>query len=394
MKSVCLYFHIHQPYRIKKYRIYDVGHDAEYFNDRSECGLNNKAMMEKMARTVYIPATSLILRLLKKHPEMRVAYSFSGTALDQMERYAPEALDLFKRVVATEQAEILAGTYYHSFSFFYSPAEFERQVVKHREAVQRIFNMRPRVFRNTELSYRNDLGEWADKAGFAGVVADGWDPIIGWRSPNYVYRPHGVARTRLLMKNYRLSDDVALRFSSPKSDENPMTCEQCGKWIHENEGDIINIVIPYDVLSGAYDDDSGISQFLSNLPEAMHKNADISFRTPSEALSCHDPREEIDVPRVVTGHASRNLSAWTGNPMQEAALKAIYDMEDDVVLANDGRLLEDWRKMQTVDHFREMSTSGGRNAGCAYDSPYDAYIAYMNALSDLQGRVARVRGKV
>ena len=393
MKSVCFYFHVHQPYRIKKYRIYDVGHDAEYFNDRTAGKLNNKAAMEEMSRKVYVPATTLILRLLQTHPEMRVAYSFSGVALEQMERYAPEALDLFKKVIATERAEILSETYYHSLSFFYAPSEFERQVTKHREIIQRLFNVRPRVFHNTGLSYRNDLGEWAENAGYAGVVADGWDPIIGWRSPNYMYRPKGTTRTRLLMKNYHLSDDIASRFSSREWNEWPLTPEKYGRWINETEGEIINLFIPYEAFGAVNGEDSGIFHFLENLPEEMRKNPDIAFRTPSEAIMAHEPKEEVDVPHVLTGEgSSHDLSAWAGNPMQKAALDAVYGMEDDVVLANDGRLLEDWRKMQTADHFSQMSTRPSPQRTPTYESPYDAYMAYMNALSDLQRRVAHVRG--
>lgn len=395
MKSVCFYFHVHQPYRVKKYRIYDVGHDSEYFNDRSVSKLNNKAAMEDMARRVYIPATQLVLRLLRMYPRMRVAYSFSGVALEQMERYAPDALDLFKQVMATEQAEILSETYYHSLSFFYSPAEFERQVAKHREVIQRLFNVRPRVFHNTGLAYRNDLGEWADKAGYAGVVAEGWDPIIGWKSPNYVYRPRGASRTRLLMKNYRLSDDITHRFSSRDWNEWPLTPEKYGRWIDETEGEIVNLFIPYEALGGIHGEDSGIFHFLEALPNAIQRNPDIAFRTPSEALLAHEPKEEIDVPYVLTGEGNtHDLSAWTGNPMQRAAIESLYGMEDDVVLANDGRLLEDWRKMQTADHFYQMSTRPTPQRTPTYESPYDAYIAYMNALSDLQRRVAHVRGSV
>lgn len=393
MKSVCFYFHVHQPYRVKKYRIYDVGYDPEYFNDRSVGMLNNKAAMEDMARRVYIPATKLIIRLLKMYPQMRVAYSFSGVTLEQMERYAPEALELFKQVIATEQAEILGETYYHSLSFFFSPAEFERQVVKHREIIQRIFNVRPHVFHNTGLAYRNDLGAWAEKTGFAGVVAEGWDPIMGWKSPNYVYRPSGAARTRLLMKNYRLSDDITQRFSSREWNEWPLTPEKYGRWINETEGEVINLFIPYEALGGLHGEDSGIFHFLEMLPATLQRNPDVAFHTPSEVLLAHEPKEEIDVPYVLTGEGStHDLSVWTGNPMQKAAIDTLYGMEDDVMLANDGRLLEDWRKMQTADHFYQMSTRSLPQRTPLYESPYDAYIAYMNALSDLQRRVAKVRG--
>src|SRR3989344_2528119 len=229
MKSVCFYFQVHQPYRVKRYRVFDIGNDPEYFNDRSESDLNNRRIVEKVAAKSYIPTTRLILELLRRHPEMRVSFSFSGVALEQLERHAPEAIELFKRIVDTGRVEILGETYYHSLAFFYSPAEFERQVTQHRDIIRRLFGVRPRVFRNTELSYRNDLGAWADREGYAGIVTEGWDPILAWRSPNYVYKPKGAQNARLLLKNYRLSDDVAFRFSSRDWSEWPLTAEKFGR---------------------------------------------------------------------------------------------------------------------------------------------------------------------
>lgn len=248
MKSLCFYFQVHQPYRVKKYRVFDIGNDPEYFNDRSVTDLNNRRIVEKVARKSYIPATALLLDMLKKHPQLRISYSFSGIALEQLERYVPEALDLFKQVVDTGQVEILGETYYHSLSFFYSRAEFERQVAQHRDLIRRIFGIWPRSFRNTELSYRNDLAQWADSQGYTAILAEGWDPILGWRSPNYVYRPKGTKDIRLLLKNYRLSDDVAFRFSSRDWKEFPLTSEKFGAWVGEAEGDTVNLFMDYETF--------------------------------------------------------------------------------------------------------------------------------------------------
>lgn len=393
MKSVCFYFQVHQPYRVKKYRVFDIGNDAEYFNDRSESDLNNRRIVEKVARKSYIPATSLILKLLKEHSEFKVAYSFSGVALEQLERYAPEALDLFKQVVDTGRAEVLAETYYHSLAFFYSPAEFERQVTKHRDIVRRIFGVWPRVFRNTELSYRNDLGEWADRAGYAGVVAEGWDPILGWRSPNYVYRPVNTERVRLLLKNYRLSDDIAFRFSSRQWGEWPLTAEKFGQWLGEAEGDTVNLFMDYETFGEHQWEDSGIFSFLEQLSWEVQKNPGIMFQTPSEVIASYDARDHVDMPHVVTwADTDRDLTAWTGNPMQRAAIENIYALEDKVQGTADQKLMEDWRKLQTSDHFYYMCTKWSNDGDVhayfsPYESPYDAYIAYMNALSDLRLRV-------
>ena len=395
MKSLCFYFQVHQPYRVKKYRVFDIGNDPEYFNDRGESNLNNRTIAEKVARKSYIPATRLILELLKRHPEMRVSYSFSGIALEQLERYAPEALDLFKRVVETGQAEVLAETYYHSLAFFYSVPEFERQVSKHRDLIRKIFGVWPRVFRNTELSYRNDLAAWADSAGYAGVICEGWDPILGWRSPNYVYRPVGTRNIRLLMKNYKLSDDVAFRFSSREWSEWPLTTEKYGQWLGEAEGDTVNLFMDYETFGEHQWEDTGIFHFLEQLPQEIAKNPEMTFKTPSEVIASYDSKDEVDIPQVLTwADTDRDLTAWTGNAMQKAAIENIYALEDGVHRVNDAKLMEDWRKLQTSDHFYYMCTKWSNDGDVhayfsPYESPYEAYIAYMNALSDLRLRVGK-----
>jgi alpha-amylase len=397
MKSVCFYFQIHQPYRVKRYRVFDIGNDPEYFNDRSQSNLNNRAVLEKVAKKSYVPATSLLLELLRRHPQMRVSFSFSGIVLEQLDRYSPDVIDLFKRLVDTGQVEILGETYYHSLSFFYSQAEFERQVTKHRELIMRLFGVWPRTFRNTELSYRNDLGHWAERNGYSAILAEGWDPILGWRSPNYVYRPQGTKNLRLLLKNYRLSDDVAFRFSSRDWTQWPLTAEKFGVWLGEAEGDTVNLFMDYETFGEHQWEDTGIFNFLEKLPEELAKNPGITWKTPSEVASIYDPRDEIDIPHIVTwADTDRDLTAWVGNPMQRAAIDAIYGMENDVLLANDARILDDWRKLQTSDHFYYMCTKWAADGDVhayfsPYESPYDAYISYMNALSDLKLRVERQR---
>jgi alpha-amylase len=395
MKSVCFYFQVHQPYRVKRYRVFDIGNDPEYFNDRGASDLNNRKVLEKVAAKSYIPATKILIALLERHPEMRVSFSFSGVALEQLERYVPEAIELFKRLVDTGRVEVLGETYYHSLSFFYSVPEFERQVSKHRDLIRRLFGVWPRVFRNTELSYRNDLASWAEGAGYAGILAEGWDPILGWRSPNYVYKPKGTQRTRLLLKNYRLSDDVAFRFSSRDWSEWPLTAEKFGQWVNAAEGDTINLFMDYETFGEHQWEDTGIFSFLDKLPEEVYKNSDIAFRTPSEVIMAHDVRDEVDIPDTLTwADTDRDLTAWTGNPMQKAAIESVYGMEDDVLNANDGKMLEDWRRLQTSDHFYYMCTKwfadGDVHAYFSpYESPYDAYISYMNALSDLRLRLGK-----
>ena len=398
MKSVCFYFQVHQPYRVKRYRVFDIGNDPEYFNDRTESDLNNRRIVEKVAAKSYIPTTKLLLDLLQRHPEFRISFSFSGTVLEQLERHVPEALELFKRLVATGQVEILGETYYHSLAFFYSPVEFQHQVTKHRELMRRLFGVWPRVFRNTELSYRNDIAEWAEREGYAGILAEGWDPILGWRSPNYVYRPKAAQNTRLLLKNYRLSDDIAFRFSSRDWSEWPLTAEKFAAWVHAAEGDTINLFMDYETFGEHQWEDTGIFSFLEQLPQKIYANPDVVFKTPSEVIGLYEPRDEVDMPHTVTwADTDRDLTAWVGNPMQKAAIETLYSFEDSVMRVNDGRLLEDWRKLQTSDHFYYMCTKwfadGDVHAYFSpYESPYDAYIAYMNTLSDLRLRLEKRLG--
>ena len=248
MASVCLYLHIHQPYRLKHYDLFDIDNDREYFNDESEGNLNNRRLIRKVATKSYLPTATLLLKLLRQHPGFKIAFSFSGIVLKQLERDAPEIINLIKQMIATDRVEILGETYYHSLAFFYSLPEFQRQVAMHHALIKSLFNIEPRVFRNTELAYRNDLGTWADAQGYSGILSEGWDPILGWRSPNFVYRPKGTANTRLLLKNYRLSDDIAFRFSSQSWKGWPLTAEKFAQWIAAAEGDTVNLFMDFETF--------------------------------------------------------------------------------------------------------------------------------------------------
>lgn len=395
MKSLCFYFQVHQPYRVKRFRVFDIGNDAEYFNHRGEGDLNNRAICEKVARKSYIPATQLLIKLLRQHPEFRASFSFSGVALEQFETYTPEVLDLFREAFNTGQVEILGETYYHSLAFFYSLPEFERQVARHRDTVRRLFGVWPRVFRNTELTYRNDLGTWADQNGYEGILAEGWDPVLGWRSANYVYRPVGAKRTRLLLKNYKLSDDIAFRFSSKEWTEWPLTVEKFGEWFKATEGDTINLFMDYETFGEHQWADTGIFNFLEKLPGEILKEPGQTFMTPSEVIRSHEMKDEVDVPEILTwADSERDLTAWVGNNMQRAAITQVYALEEAIHAANDRKLLDDWRKLQTSDHFYYMCTKYAADGDVhayfsPYSSPYEAYVAYMNALSDLSLRAKR-----
>lgn len=395
MLTVCPYFHVHQPYRIKNYRVFDIGNDNQYFNDASQSDLNNRKIIEKVAEKSYRPMNAVLKRLLDTHPDFRFALSFSGTVLDQFEAYAPDVLESFQELVATGRVEILADTYHHSLAFFYSVPEFERQVSLHAQRVKRLFGYTPRVFRNTELSYRNDLAKWCEDHGYLGIMAEGWDPVLGWRSPNYLYTPTGCERIKVLLKNYKLSDDVAFRFGNRAWESYPLSAETYAQWIHAHHGDgqTINLFMDYETFGEHQWEDTGIFNFMDALPGILTQHPDTSFKTPSETVASYDAVGTLDVPHIMTwADTDRDLTAWTGNDIQKDAIRSIYSLENEVIATGNTEIIETWRKLQTSDHFYYMCTKWSADGDVhayfsPYQSPYDAYVAFMNAFSDLQLRV-------
>ena len=394
MSSLCFYFQVHQPYRIKRYRVFDIGFDENYFNDAGEGNLNNQKILHKVAKKCYLPANKIFLDLLEKHRRFKISYSFSGVALEQFETMLPEVLYSFQKLVDTGQVEILAETYHHSLYFFYSKKEFEDLVRMHQDLVKRLFGVKPKVFRNTELSYRNDLAHWAEGAGYDGIIAEGWDGVLGWRSPNFLYQPKGTSKIKLLLKNYRLSDDIAFRFSSREWKEYPLTVPKFSQWVNavNGNGETINLFMDYETFGEHQWEDSGIFEFLKALPEEILKHPDNDFKTPSEVIRSYPARGEIDAPHTITwADTERDLTAWIGNSMQQSAIALIYSLEEAVLKARDPKLLENWRKLQTSDHFYYMCTKwfsdGDVHAYFSpYETPYEAFIAYMNAVNDLRFR--------
>ncbi len=401
MLTVCPYFHVHQPHRIKRYRVFDIGNDSEYFNADDGSDLNNEKVLRKVAEKSYIPTTRLLQNLLEKYPEFRFSLSFSGTVLDQFEAYLPDVLHSFQELVKSGRVEILADTYYHSLAFFYSRSEFERQVELHKNRIQELFGYTPRVFRNTELSYTNSLAKWCEDNGYLGIMAEGWDPILGWRSPNYLYTPKGCSTIKVLLKNYKLSDDIAFRFGNKGWASYPLSSDTYAQWVHAHHGDgeTINLFMDFETFGEHQWEDTGIFNFLSALPEKILSHGETSFKTASETVGAYNSVGEIDVPHILTwADTDRDLTAWVGNDIQRDAISSIYAMESDVLATEDIALIETWRKLQTSDHFYYMCTKWSDDGDVhayfsPYQSPYDAYIAFMNALSDLQLRVTQARVK-
>lgn len=394
--------------RIKKYRVFDIGHDHEYFNDSGFTNLNNKNILEKVANKSYIPANELLLSLLKKHKEFKISFSFSGIFLEQLKKFQPKLLKSFQDLVKTGKVEILSETYYHSLSFFYSITEFESQVELHKKMIFDLFGKTPVVFRNTELAYNNDLAYWADKAGYKAILAEGWDTILGWRSPNFVYEPNigsvkkGKKKIKLLLKNYKLSDDIAFRFSEKRWKEWPLTADKFTSWVNQinGNGEVVNLFMDYETFGEHQWKEHGIFEFLKVLPEKILENRDNNFVTPTEAAEKYPVRDVVDVPYIVTwADTERDLSAWMGNNIQKSALKNIYLLENKVKTLKNKRLLEDWRRLQTSDHFYYMCTKWFSDGDVhkyfnPYESPYDAFISYMNVLNDFKIRLTeKSKGK-
>ncbi|MFC1600683.1 glycoside hydrolase family 57 protein [Patescibacteria group bacterium] len=395
MSSVCLYFQVHQPTRVKKYRIFDVGNDHDYFNDDSETDLNNKKVLKKVSEKSYLPANKILLKLLKKHKELKIAYSFSGVLLEQLEKDFPIVLKSFKKLVDTGRVEVLSETYYHSLAFFYNRPEFESQVSLHEEIIRKLFGVKPKVFRNTELAYTNELASWADKRGYKAILAEGWDHFLGWRSPNFIYKPVNTRKIKLLLKNYKLSDDIAFRFSEKSWSAWPLTAEKFASWVNaiNGNGQVVNLFMDYETFGEHQWADKGIFEFLEKMPEKILKHPDNDFVTPSEAAKKYPPMDEIDVPYVVTwADSERDLSAWVGNSIQSSALDFIYELKDKVLKTKNKKVIDDWRKLQTSDHFYYMCTKWFSDGDVhkyfnPYESPYEAFISYMNAAQDLRLRV-------
>jgi alpha-amylase len=399
MPDICLYFQVHQPIRVKNYRVFDVGIDHNYFNDNSETNLNNLRILSKVSAKSYIPANNLLLALLKKHKDFKISFSFSGVLLEQLEKGKPEVIDSFKKLVDTGRAEVLSETYYHSLSFFYSVGEFESQVALHRDKIKKIFGIIPKVFRNTELAYSNDLAVWAEKAGYDGILAEGWDSFLGWRSPNFLYSPTETQRIKLLLKNYKLSDDIAFRFSEKSWKEWPLTAGKFAHWVTEMNGnaEVINLFMDYETFGEHQWAENGIFDFLESMPGQILEGRDNGFVTPSEAIKKYEAKDTVDVPYVVTwADTERDLSAWVGNSIQSSAIKFIYSLESEIKSLGDKSLVSDWRRLQTSDHFYYMCTKWFSDGDVhkyfnPYESPYDAYIAYMNAATDLKLRIKKAR---
>ncbi|MBP5334172.1 MAG: glycoside hydrolase family 57 protein [Bacteroidales bacterium] len=387
-KSVCLYFQVHQPTRLRLYRFFDIGKDSHYYDDFA-----NRTIFKRVAQRCYQPMNDILLQAIKRNKgKFKVAFSISGSALEQFERYAPEVLDSFRELAATGCVEFLSETYYHSLASLRSPAEFKLQVNKHKEMIQNLFGVTPTAFRNTELIYSDEIGSMVHDLGFNTMLTEGARHIMGWKSPNHIYSNDIAPKLKLLLRNYPLSDDIAFRFSNKGWNEWPLTTEKYVGWLNQADGEIINLFMDYETFGEHQSESSGIMDFMSHLPEAVLAGG-LKFVTPSEAGAKLKPVADLSVPEPISwADEERDLSAWLGNELQQDAFNKLYSLTEKLSIINDGTLWADFGHLQESDHLYYMCTKFFSDGEIhqrfnPYDTPYEAFINYMNVLSDFIIRV-------
>ena len=382
-KSICLYFQVHQPTRLRQYRFFDIGKDSHYYDDFA-----NRTILKRVAQKCYLPMNELLLEAITKTKgKFKVAFSISGSALEQFDRYAPEVLDSFRKLAATGKVEFLCETYYHSLASLAAPSEFQHQVEKHKAHIEEAFGVTPTTFRNTELIYSDAIGRQVYDLGFKAMLTEGARHIMGWQSPNFVYTAESQPKLRLLLRNYGLSDDVAFRFSDKAWNEWPLTAEKFAGWLKEADGDIVNLFMDYETFGEHQKEESGIFDFMRALPAAVLAQ-DMEFVTPAQAVRNIKPAASLSVPDPISwADEERDLSAWLGNELQQDAFNKVYSLTEKLAIIADPELWADFGHLQESDHLYYMCTkffSDGEvhKRFSPYDTPYEAFINYMNVLSD------------
>lgn len=386
-KNLVLYFQVHQPKRLSNLRFFDIGTNAPgYYN------AIDKQLIERISRDCYLPANTLLLKLIRKNPEIRVSFSISGVIIDQFEKYAPEVLQSFRDLAATGSVEFLSETYYHSLACMLPGKEFEIQVLKHAEKLYEHFAVRPSVFRNTELIYNDEIGKKISKLGYLGVITDGVERVLQGRTPNHVFQHPELEEFKILLRNYRLSDDIAFRFSA---DGKILTSEKYIGWLNglNSFEDVLTLAMDYETFGEHQKKETGIFKFLEETLTRLVKGKTFEMATASQAMLKNKANSILNVPYFISwADQERDLSAWLGNEMQRDAFDTLQAMEFDVKNSNDPGLLETWRNLQTSDHLYYMSTKKGsdgtvHNYFSPYPSPYEAFINFMNVLTDFAMRI-------
>ena len=391
MKTICLYFQVHQPWRLKTYRFFNMGKDHNYLDD-----LTNRAIMQKVARQCYLPMNALLLKLIKENKgKFRCSFSLTGTVVEQFKAYAPEVLNSFKALAETGCVEFLAETYSHSLSSLASKEDFTEQVKLHTAMIKKEFGLKPTAFRNTELIYSDEIGAQVAEMGFKVMLAEGAKHVLGWKSPDFVYTNAIDQKLRLLLRNYKLSDDIAFRFSNQGWSEYPLTTDKYASWLAGETGEIINLFMDYETFGEHQKANTGILDFVKALPAAILKNGDMEFETVTKAAEKHQPISVLHCPHVMSwADEERDVTAWLGNELQNEAFSKLYALKDKVKALKNKDFDYVWNFMQTSDHFYYMATKWLSDGDVhsyfnPYGSSYEAFINYMNVLSDFEIEVEK-----
>ncbi len=392
-KAICFYFQVHQPFRLKRYRFFDLGHDHYYYDDFS-----NESIMRKVAKNCYLPANEVILDLiLKNKGKFKVSFSLTGLVINQFRLYAPEVLDSFRKLADTGMVEFLAETESHSLASIASRHEFERQVNVHKAMIKEFLGVEATSFRNTELIYSDQIGSWVGDLGFKSVLTEGAKHVLGWKSPNFLYCNTINPRLKVLLRNFVLSDDIAFRFSNKSWNEWPLTADKYALWLNKlaPKSELINVFIDYETFGEHNNKDTGIFDFLQHMPGVVMKKTPYKFMTPTEVSEYLQPISAISVPSPISwADEERDITAWHGNELQVAALDKLYSLSEKVARCDDKQILKDWIYLQASDHFYYMATKFFSDGAVhayfnPYDTPYDAFMNYMNVLSDFELRLNR-----
>jgi alpha-amylase len=393
-KAICLYFQVHQPFRLKRYRFFDLGHDHYYYDDYS-----NESIMRKVAEKCYLPANNIILDLIQKHKgKFKVTFSLSGLAINQFRLYAPEVLDSFRKLAETGMVEFLAETNSHSLVSLKSRNEFERQVNHHKEMLKEFLGVVPTSFRNTELIYSDTIGSWVADMGFKSILTEGAKHVLGWKSPNFLYCNSINPRLKVLLRNFVLSDDIAFRFANRDWNEWPLTADKYASWINKlaPKSELLNIFLDYETFGEHNWKETGIFDFLSHMPGTVLKKTPFKFMTVTEIADTLQPVSAISIPSPISwADEERDITAWLGNELQVAALDKLYSLSVKVNKCEDELIKKDWEYLQSSDHFYYMATKFFSDGAVhayfnPYETPYDAFMNYMNVLSDFEIRLKKI----
>ncbi len=385
-KSICLSFQVHLPYRLRTYRFFEIGNKHNYFDDYS-----NRIYTRRVVEKCYLPMNAILADMIKKYgSKFKVSFSFSGDALDLMEQYAPEAIESFASLIATGNVEVLSTPYSHSLASLWSETELKRQVTQHKRKIKELFNVVPKTFHNTELIYNDEIGAKIAKLGYSLVITEGAKHILGWKSPNYLYVNAINPKLKVMLRNFSLSDDVVFRFNNP-----PFTAEEYASRMAQTSPDeeVINLFMEYDTFGEYYGGETGIFDFMRSLPEAVFSKGDMVFATPSEAVKKLQPIGVINVPHTLSwSDEERDITLWLGNDLQEDAFQTLTKLAAKANRVKDEDVRHDWDVLQVADYLYYMNTKWLSNSALhknvnQYPSPYDAYINYMNILTDFNVRI-------